>query len=132
GKLPVAPKDDLEPRRLQKPNGQSQRADQQFTHRPTAIDSDEKALEAESELDGQNAARALADLVHGPGDSRGLEAASADPFEIARHLAVNLRLDEPCRPANLDGRRQCRDVGDEKLLGNRCVERSIDVPDVAT
>ena len=100
GELPVSAQDYLQARGLEEPNRQTQGAHEGLSHRTETIDPNEQMLEAEPELHEEDARRGIADLVHRASHVRGFKAAGTDPFEIARHLAIDLGLKVAPRPAD--------------------------------
>ena len=66
-----------------------------------------------------------------PAVSDGVDAAGADPFEIARRSPSMTGWMKPVGGSIRDRGRRRRDVGDEQLFGHRLVERPVDVADVA-
>ena len=69
-------------------------------------------------------------LVHRAGGIPDLETAGAEPFEIARLLAVERRREQRRGMGLRRRRRARRDVADEQLVRHRLVHQPIGVPEV--
>src|SRR4030095_7782982 len=116
---------------LEETTRQAQRAHERLPHRSDSVDSNKQILEAEPELHEKDSRRGAADLVHRASDVCGLKAPGTDPFEIARHLAIDLGLNEIPRAADCGRGWFGGDVRHEQLFGDRPFEGAIDVPDVS-